>query len=137
VACAGGEGARSQREGTQASPCDDAQEQDDWELEFSGLAVPGRGTGYDAACVDPPRADVPWFVHAAPAAPVAAPWPVRVLWWNAAAWRFDPVGSFCGHCAAEEWDPEADRGAASSAHAHAGALSFARRCEEPRDDQSA
>jgi hypothetical protein len=34
--------------------------------------------------------------------PAATPWPVNALWWRAAQWQFDPVGMFCGQCAAEE-----------------------------------
>lgn len=74
----------------------------DWELEFSGLAVPGRTPAGASAPVIPARAEPAWFDHSAPAAPANAPWPVTALWWRAADWRFEPVGMFCGHCAAEE-----------------------------------
>jgi hypothetical protein len=72
-----------------------------WELELSGLAWPGGSPGYDSAFAAPMPADSPWFAHAAPTAPRVAPWPVNRRWWRAAQWQFDPVGTFCGQCAAE------------------------------------
>jgi hypothetical protein len=74
----------------------------DWELEFSGLAVPGRTPGRVDAWALPARDPAPWFGHDGATAPVNAPWPVSALWWHAAHWQFEPVGMFCSHCAAED-----------------------------------
>lgn len=74
----------------------------DWELAFSGLPVPGRTPGTCGVPALPDGAKPAWFDHAEPSAPANPPWPVSARWWQAAQWRFDPVGAFCGHCAAEE-----------------------------------
>jgi hypothetical protein len=74
----------------------------DWEIEWSGLAMPGRAPGFEPACASVRPAGPPWFAHAGATPPAATPWPVNVLWWQAAQWQFDPVGMFCGQCAAEE-----------------------------------
>lgn len=74
----------------------------EWELEWSGLPLPGRAQGFAPAAADPRRTEEPWFAHAAETPPMAAPWPVNAMWWQAARWQFDPVGVFCGQCAAEE-----------------------------------
>ncbi len=74
----------------------------EWEIEWSGLALPGRTQGFDPAAAIPRVTEEPWFAHAAETPPATAPWPVNALWWQAAQWRFDPVGLFCGQCAAEE-----------------------------------
>jgi hypothetical protein len=74
----------------------------DWEVEWSGLVLPGRAQGFDSAFAAQRSTQQPWFAHAAATPPLATPWPVNALWWQAAQWRFDPVGMFCGQCAAEE-----------------------------------
>lgn len=73
----------------------------EWELEFSGLPLPGRRPQGERAALHTSSADPAWFVHIRASAPVDPPWPVNPLWWQAALWSFDPVGIFCGHCAAE------------------------------------
>jgi len=74
----------------------------DWTIEWSGLARPGRAQGFDTALASAHTGDPPWFAHAGAMPPAATPWPVNALWWQAAQWHFDPVGMFCGQCAAEE-----------------------------------
>lgn len=95
----------------------------DWELAFSGLPVPGRTPGAAAVPPIPAGAETAWFDHAGAAAPANPPWPVSALWWRAAQWRFDPVGTFCGHCTAEE--------AGRHIHAHT------HRCEDAHHDHHA
>lgn len=95
----------------------------DWELEFSGLAVPGRSPGPAGAPALPACDPAPWFGHDGAAVPVDAPWPVGALWWHAARWRFEPVGMFCSHCAAE------DDGGHIHIHTHC--------CESAHDDHPA
>lgn len=73
----------------------------EWELEFSGLSVPGRRPTGERAALHTSGADPAWFEHTETSAPAVTPWPVSPLWWQAAGWTFDPVGIFCGHCAAE------------------------------------
>ncbi|MBL0291027.1 MAG: hypothetical protein IPQ15_10285 [Betaproteobacteria bacterium] len=74
----------------------------EWEIEWSGLAMPGRSPGFDPASAGRRPAGPPWFAHASETPPATAPWPVNARWWQAAHWHFDPVGMYCGHCAAEE-----------------------------------
>lgn len=73
----------------------------EWDLEFSGLPVPGRPPVGKPVHPDPESAGPAWFTHTLPLAPADPPWPVNPLWWQAAGWTFDPVGIFCGQCAAE------------------------------------
>ncbi len=73
----------------------------EWEFEFSGLPVPGRAPDGMRAPRNASSTDSAWFTHTHPVAPTIAPWPVNPLWWQAAGWTFDPVGIFCGQCAAE------------------------------------
>jgi hypothetical protein len=73
----------------------------EWALEFSGLPIPGRQRDGACAARGPSSTDPAWFDHTQASAPAAPPWPVNPLWWQAAGWTFDPVGIFCGHCAAE------------------------------------
>jgi hypothetical protein len=86
--------------------CGDPQPTDpaitDWEIEWSGLAQPGRSPGFDPACASTRATGLPWFAHVSATPPATAPWPVNALWWQAAQWQFDPVGMFCGRCSAEE-----------------------------------
>jgi hypothetical protein len=74
----------------------------EWDLEFSGLPVPGRPPvgkrAYTRTWKAPARPGLPTPCRVAP---TIAPWPVNPLWWQAAGWTFDPVGIFCGQCAAE------------------------------------
>ncbi|MBL0143213.1 MAG: hypothetical protein IPP91_14185 [Betaproteobacteria bacterium] len=76
----------------------------EWELEHHGLVVPGRADSAGRAPPSPPPAERPLFEHSAETPPRYAPWPVNSQWWQAAGWQFDPVGVFCGRCAAEEND---------------------------------
>ncbi len=73
-----------------------------WEFEWSGLVRPGRAAGREAAAVEPTAGAAPWFAHAGAQPPVAPPWPVSLLWWEAAMWRTEPVGAFCGHCSVDD-----------------------------------
>jgi len=80
----------------QANSCLDPNASE-WEIEHHGLVKPGR-TGA-AGSTPPPEtaAEPPLFEHATSTQPRYAPWPINPLWWQAAAWQFDPVGTFCGH----------------------------------------
>lgn len=65
-----------------------------WRIEARGFLAPGR------------RDEQP---QAAPPAPACVRdadlmFPAIRRWWEAPAWRFAPVGTFCAHCAAEEAD---------------------------------
>ncbi len=74
-----------------------------WQIEHYGVPLPGR---LSTAVLPPPNSLVepPLFEHAGEIAPRYAPWPINPLWWQAAAWSFEPVGSFCAHCAAQAPD---------------------------------
>ncbi len=73
----------------------------EWELEFSGLPVPGHRPDGKRAALYTSDAEPPWFTRTQRSAPADPPWPVNPLWWQAAHWSFDPVGIFCGRCAVE------------------------------------
>lgn len=72
-----------------------------WEFEWSGLVRPGRAAGCAAAAAAPAPGVAPWFAYAGTQPPHEPPWPVSPLWWDAATWRTEPVGAFCGHCSVD------------------------------------
>jgi hypothetical protein len=76
------------------------------EIDLDGLLLPGQ-RGQDAPWAPSLMADTrdTVFLHATRRAPAAPSWPVERSWWLAAGWRFQPVGTFCGRCTAEEDAP--------------------------------
>ena len=72
-----------------------------WEIEHQGMTLPGC-SGAPARPLPPEiMAEPPFFEHAGEMPPRHPPWPINTLWWQAAGWQFEPVGAFCGHCAAQ------------------------------------
>lgn len=74
----------------------------DWTVELHGLLAPGRQDARPSSARRDLRSRLPAFEHSGEFAPHAAPWPVNPLWWLAAGWQFEAVGSFCTQCAAED-----------------------------------
>lgn len=73
-----------------------------WEIALHGLVAPGRAGSAGPAPLPAQAVEKPFFEYAEEISPRFSPWPINPQWWQAAGWQFDPVGVFCGQCAAED-----------------------------------